>query len=81
MIESRFLDKTFEDVAKMRIQQKGIMDLEQECSLQARIDLATHIQTITESCPMVQKIRMDSVRETHMKERVRNHQDLLKERN
>lgn len=79
LIESRFDGKSLAEVEEMKELQRQIVRNEAQENLQAKIDLAQHIQTITsrKSSNGTTEIK-DSI-ETKRRERRKNHKDFMKE--
>jgi len=79
LIESRFDGKSLAEVEEMKELQRQIVRNEAQENLQAKIDLAQHIQTITsrKSSNGTTEIK-DSI-ETKRHERRKNHKDFMKE--
>lgn len=79
LIESRFEGMSIESVTRMKKSQREAVRSEAQDNLQARIDLARHIQTITEHKSSEGRTKLGGVTKTKKKERVRKHKDFLKE--
>jgi len=79
LVETRYRDKTIADIQEMQKKQKEIVQLEVKRNLQARIDLANHIQTIASLVSQSHATSIKGIRENRQKERQRMHEDFLKE--
>lgn len=78
LIESRFDGKPLDGVQAMQTAQKQLVRAARADNLQAQINLAEHIKTVTESAVQTDNIKMDSVRATRQKERIKRHADCMK---
>ena len=78
LIESRFKDKSVADVLAMQERQKEIVLQEEKKKLQAKIDLANHIQTIASLVSQSHATSIKGIRENRQKEQERTHEDFLK---
>ena len=78
LIESRFTGKSFSSVADLQDRQQTIINENKPITLQAKIDLATHIETISSHS---QKGNADikGIRSNRQKERQKTHIDYVKE--
>lgn len=79
LIESRFEGKALSEVEDMKELQRQIVRNEAQENLQAKIDLARHIQTITERKSSDGMTEIRGTLETKKRERRRNHRDFMKE--
>lgn len=76
LIESRFYDKTLDEVRQMQSDKKKIIKAVNGDNLQAKIDLAEHIRVISESAA-VGDTNIKSIRETRQRERAKQHIDIV----
>lgn len=79
LIESRYSDKSVADVEEMQEKQKSIVKKEERKNLQAKIDLANHIQTIASLVTQTHATSIKGIRENRQKEQQRTHENFLKE--
>lgn len=79
LIESRYEGKTFEEVEEMKNRQRMIIRNEVHENLQAKIDLAQHIQTITNCKTSQGMTEINHTTKTRKCERRKNHRNILKE--
>lgn len=75
LIESRFMEKTVEEVESILSEQKVIIQSEQEKGYQAKIDLLTYLENVV-SGKKTKNTEIKGVRKTRAKEKRRNHKDL-----
>ena len=75
LIESRFMEKTVEEVESMISEQKVIIQSEQEKGYQAKIDLLTYLENVV-SGKKTKNTEIKGVRKTRAKEKRRNRKDL-----
>ena len=78
LIESRYIDKSVADVEEMQEKQKELVKKEEHNNLQAKIDLATSIQTIASLVSSNHATSLKSIRENRTKEREKTHKDFMK---
>lgn len=79
LIESRFEGKTMYEVEDMKTLQRQIVRSEAQDNLQARINLAQHIQTITEKKSSEGMTETKNITKVKKRERRKWHKDFLKE--
>lgn len=78
LIDSRYRSKSLSRVNYIKAQQDKLIKKESENSLQARIDLARHIETIADTAEAsAQQPVTKDIRKTRKKERRKRHQNLL----
>lgn len=73
LIEQRFQGMSLEEIAAMKQQHADIVKAQEEDNLQARIDLAERIEAVASAALPNGVTKMDAVRETRRKERLRTH--------
>lgn len=79
LIESRYQGKDLEAVLGMKERQKEIVDKEQHKSIQAEIDLISHIETIKHNAVTGINPDVENMRETREEERKMKHVNYTKE--
>ena len=79
LIESRFKEKSLEDISKLKDIQKELIKGEYENKLQAEIDLSNSIQAIRNNTERISKVDLKQIRNTRRKEEINVHRDLLEE--
>lgn len=77
LIEGRYKDKTIFEVIDMKARQKELTRNIAEQNLQAKIDLMSHIQTITATSQTSKQINTRAVRETRRKTRIEQHKNAM----
>lgn len=77
LIESRFSNKTLEEVTTMKAYQADIIKAEENANRQAKIDLARHIETIAGIACKNDKTSIRGIRDNRRKERMKLHMNLL----
>ena len=77
LIESRFHDRSSEKVLSMKERQRELVRQEQERNLQAKVDLAGHIEVIASRANKhyAGETKIKNVRETRRRERNKTHRD------
>lgn len=78
IIESRYADKSIEQMRQMKKDKQQLVKSVEQEELQARIDLAEHIQAIANK-PRNQDVRLTDIRTTRKKETQLRHIDFVKE--
>lgn len=78
LIESRFEGRTLAEVEEMKALQRQIVRNETQENLQAKIDLAQHIQTITERKSSNGMTEIKGATNVRRKERRKSHRDFMK---
>ena len=79
LIETRFEGKSLPEVEGMKEQQRMLVRSEAQKNLQAKIDLAKHIQTITDRKSSNGMTELTGTAKTRTKERRKAHKDFMKE--
>ncbi len=79
LIESRFEGKALSEVEEMKSQQRLLVRNEMQENLQAKIDLAQHIQTITKSKSSGGMTEIKDTTKAKKRERKKQHIDYMKE--
>ncbi len=79
LIESRFKSKDTLEVISTKASQKAIIKGCEANNIQAKIDLAEHIQTIANSSANYGNISTDSIRTNRRKEQIKTHIDYIQE--
>ncbi|MFR2886603.1 MAG: Mu transposase C-terminal domain-containing protein [Clostridium butyricum] len=79
LIESRFRDKTLDNVQSMKNKQKDLVKREQKGKTQAEIDLIRHIDTIADSASNSIKPSIKNIRNNRKQEQVKEHKHHAKE--
>lgn len=77
LIEKRFRDKDLIEVQSLQRKHKCIVKDEVEDNLQAKIDLAEHIQTIANNAYSYENVNIKEVRNTRKQEQKRTHINYL----
>lgn len=78
LIESRFREKSLDAARAIQQGQTELIASVAADNMQAKIDLASHIQTIAENAVKKNDVRMDAIRHTRRKERISRHTDYMK---
>ena len=78
LIEARFERKSIKDVNNICELQKNIVANSEQESMQAKINLALHIETILNNAQNSKSINIKNVNNTRRKERNKNHIDYMK---
>ena len=78
LIETRFENKSIEEVNNICELQKSIVANSEQESVQAKINLALHIETIVNNVEKSQSINIKNINSTRRKERNKNHIDYMK---
>ena len=78
LIESRYRDKSLADVQELVDQKKRIIKSTETENLQAKVDLAAHIQTIAQLATQKQLVSTKDIRKNRVRERNRAHRDFMK---
>ena len=76
LVESRFAGKGLDEVHELKVGQNNIVKEAKEEHLQAQIQLATHIAAITDSISLHDDVRLNEIRDTRKKERIRTYVDV-----
>ena len=79
LIESRFEGKDLAAVQELQAKQKQITKEAKRDNLQAQIDLARHIETITRNSKKGNNTNIKGIRETRKQEQQKHHRDYMKE--
>jgi len=79
LIESRFLDKTFEEINEMQSAQKTIVEDAIQSNLQAKVDLASHVERIVGGTERKEDVNIKRVRETKKRAKRKRHKDFVEE--
>ena len=79
LIESRFSGKGFAEVKQMQAAQKSIVDKAIHQNLQARVDLASHIEKIVNAKEESEDINLKNVRKTRKRAVKDRHRDFMEE--
>ena len=78
LIESRFQEKSLDAVKAIQQGQTELIASASADNIQAKIDLAGHIQTIAENATKKCDVRMGAIRHTRQRERGNRHTDYMK---
>lgn len=78
LIESRFQGKSLDAAKAIKQGQTELIASAAADNIQAKIDLASHIQTIADNAVKKNDVHMDVIRHTRRKERVNRHTDYMK---
>lgn len=78
LIESRFQEKTLDATKKIQQGQTKLITSATADSIQAKIDLISHIQTIAENATKKSNVNIGAIRHTRQKERANRHTDYMK---
>lgn len=76
LIESRFCGKTLDEVQEMQSSKKQVLQSVTGDNLQAKIDLAEHIRTISNNAAK-SDANIKAIRETRQRERSKQHIDIM----
>lgn len=79
LIESRFLDKTFKEIKEMQSAQKTIVEDAIQSNLQAKVDLASHVERIVGGTERKEDVNIKRVRETKKRAKRERHKDFVEE--
>lgn len=79
LIESRFKDKTLDNVQSMKNKQKDLVKREQKEKTQAEVDLIRHIENIAESASNNIKPSIKNIRNNRKREQIKEHKHHVKE--
>ena len=79
VIESRFECKDLTEVQELQDNQRAIMKNAARSNLQAQINLANHIETITDGNGGRTDVHMKNIRSTRRREQNKHHRDYVKE--
>lgn len=79
LIETRFENKALEDVQTIQRQQKYLIQNAVPDNIQARIDLAEHIETISSNGCIANNIYIKSARDARRKEQDKKHINFMRE--
>ena len=78
LIESRFQGKSVDAAKAIKQRQTELIASAATDNIQAKIDLASHIQTIADNAVKKNDVHMDAIRHTRRKERANQHIDYMK---
>ena len=78
LIEKRYLEKTFEEVELLKSGCDEIIKNAASDNLQAKIDLAKHIQDISRRAGKSEDIKIKDIRTTRRREQRKRHKDFVK---
>lgn len=78
IIESRFNGKSLTQVETLQENQKKLINESCNENLQAKINLATHIETIANSTSSSHDVSLKSIRKTRQREQIKTHKDFMK---
>ncbi len=81
LIESRYKEKSLAAVQDMQNSQKEIVKSVSEENLQAKIELAEHIQAISSKADRQADVNLKNIRNTRKREQDKAHIDYAKEGN
>jgi hypothetical protein len=79
LIESRFKDKSVQDVQTVHDSTKVLIKAESHSRLQSEIDLATHIQDIVDTTAIRTDSSIKGIKETRITETLKDHKEHVKE--
>ena len=79
LIDSRFQNKTLDEVTGIKKKQRQIAGTANRDKVQAEIELAAHIEVISRNTTKSNKVNLKSIRETRRKEQDKQHLDHVKE--
>lgn len=79
LIDSRFQNKTLDEVTGIKKKQRQIAGTANKEKVQAEIELAAHIEVISQNATKSDRVNLKSVRETRRKEQDKQHLDHVKE--
>ncbi len=77
LIESRYKDKTLSEVQSMQADKKKLIRSEAEETLQAKIDLARHIEAIVGDKTPPADADLKGIRQTRKREREKTHKNYI----
>ena len=78
LIESRYKSKQLSDVQMMKDSQRDIVKANEKTSIQAKIDLTSHIQVIAANAMKQDDVAIKGIRATRQKERNKAHVDYMR---
>lgn len=78
IIESRFNGKSLTQVETLQENQKKLITESCNENLQAKINLATHIETIANSTSTSSDVSLKDIRKTRQREQMKTHKDFMK---
>ena len=78
LIEGRYAGKDLNGVRQAQESRKRLVRAAQEESLQARIDLADHIETIAGTVKRTGDTKLKNIRGNRSREQLRKHRDYMK---
>ena len=79
LIEKRYKNKSLDEINNMKSQKNSIINTHKEQELQAEIDLANTIETITSSASSNKKIEIKNIKINRKKERINKHKNIVGE--
>lgn len=79
LIESRFLDKSYEEIKEMQSAQKMIVEGAIQDNLQARVDLAAHVEKIVGGTEKSKDVNIKGIRATKKRAKRERHKDFMEE--
>ena len=80
IIESRFDGKDLTEVQELQTSQRAIVKSSSKDNLQAQINLAQHIEAITDGVRGHTDVYMKNIRSARRREQAKHHRDYMKER-
>ena len=78
LIESRYKSKQLSDVQMIKDSQRDIVKANEKASIQAKIDLTSHIQVIAANAMKQDDVAIKGIRATRQKERDKAHVDYMR---
>lgn len=79
LIETRFKNKSIDDVESMKLKQRQIVKKEEKNKTQAEIDLARNIQLIADMASGKESPSIKNIRENRLVEQLKSHKNFVKE--
>lgn len=79
LIESRFSDKSFDEVRKIQKGQRAIVDAAAHDSLQGRIDLTSHMERVVNGAERGRDVNLRNIRRAKERAKKERHRDFMEE--
>lgn len=79
LIESRFSDKSFEEIREIQRGQKAIVGAASHDNLQGRIDLTSHVERIVSGAERGKDVNLRNIRRTKERAKRERHKDFMEE--
>lgn len=79
LIESRFSDKSFEEIREIQRGQKAIVGAASHENLQGRIDLTSHVERVVSGAERGKDVNLRNIRRTKERAKRERHKDFMEE--